>query len=110
MAEPEARRGSLEQGAVHPRAKVEVGEEVVQARLDEEAAAVKVIAALAGLDVDSDDFVAGFTKLCADVVAHAENEEHLDVQQAVRRLHRGSHGSDQRRGCVGPGRSQRQRS
>src|SRR5664280_1321962 len=41
---------ALEQEAVHPRAEAEVGQEVVQARLDEEAAAEKAIADLEGLD------------------------------------------------------------
>jgi hemerythrin superfamily protein len=72
---------ALEQEAVHPRAEAEVGQEVVQARLDEEAAAEKAIADLEGLDVDSDDFVTGYTKLCADVVAHAENEEHQEFNK-----------------------------
>jgi hypothetical protein len=72
---------ALEQEAVHLRAEAEVGQDVVQARLSEEAAAEKAIADLEGLDIDSDDFVTGYTKLCADVVAHAENEEHQEFNK-----------------------------
>ena len=72
---------ALEQEAVHPRAMAEVDEEVVQARLNEESAAENAIADLEQLDVDSPDFVNGYNKLCADVVAHAEKEEHEEFNK-----------------------------
>jgi hypothetical protein len=49
--------------------------------LNEESAAEKALADLEGLDIESDDFVTGYTKLCADVVAHAEREEHEEFNK-----------------------------
>ena len=72
---------ALEQEAVHPRAQAQAGAEVVQGRLDEEATAEKAIADLEQMDIDSGGFATGYNKLCADVVSHAEKEEHEEFNK-----------------------------
>lgn len=69
---------TAEEEIVHPTAKDEIpnGEAIVAARLDEENAAKKALAALEKLDVDSTEFDRALSKLQSDVLAHAEAEEH----------------------------------
>ena len=51
------------------------GEKVVDARLEEEHEAKKLLAELESLDVDSKEFTGKLTKLRDAVIAHAEHEE-----------------------------------
>lgn len=62
---------------MHPRAKQKLpgGEKVVDARLEEEHEAEKLLAELESLDVDSKEFTGKLTKLRDAVIAHAEHEE-----------------------------------
>lgn len=68
---------TAEEEIVHPRAKHKVpgGEQVVEARLQEENEAKKALAELESLDIDSKDFTSKLTKLRDAVIAHAEHEE-----------------------------------
>lgn len=68
---------TAEEEIVHPRAKQKVpgGEQVVEARLQEENKAKKALAELESLDIDSKDFTTKLTELRDAVIAHAEHEE-----------------------------------
>ena len=68
---------TAEEEIVHPRAKQKLpgGEKVVDARLEEEHEAKKLLSELESLDVDSKEFTAKLTKLRDAVIAHAEHEE-----------------------------------
>ncbi|KAB7758308.1 hemerythrin [Mycolicibacterium mucogenicum DSM 44124] len=68
---------TAEEEIVHPRAKQKLpgGEKVVDARLEEEHEAKKLLAELESLDVDSKEFTTKLTKLRDAVIAHAEHEE-----------------------------------
>jgi hemerythrin superfamily protein len=68
---------TAEEEVVHPRARQELpnGEEVVDARLQEENEAKKTLATLESLDVDSAEFEKLFQELQADVLNHASAEE-----------------------------------
>jgi hemerythrin superfamily protein len=79
---------TAEEEVVHPRAKRELpnGERVVSARLKEENEAKQALARLEKLDVDSAEFDAAFEQLRADVIAHAEAEEHEEFPQLAAHL------------------------
>jgi len=79
---------TAEEEIVHPRAKRELenGEAVVGARLKEEHQAKEILAALEKLDVDSPEFTEQFTSFQADVVAHAEAEEHEEFERLAAKL------------------------
>ena len=64
-----------EQEIVRPLSRRSVGDQVPDARLDEEAAAEQTLAELEKLDVDSNDFMNAFGDLRAAVETHARNEE-----------------------------------
>ncbi|AEW97252.1 MULTISPECIES: hemerythrin domain-containing protein [Streptomycetaceae] len=68
---------TAEEEVVHPYARRAVagGDQVVSARLKEEAAAKHTLSALEDADPDSPDFVTRFTAFKDDVLAHAEAEE-----------------------------------
>lgn len=68
---------TAEELIVHPRAKHEIpnGDEVVQARLDEEHEAKETLAKLEKMDVDSAEFDSAFDTFHTAVLAHAEAEE-----------------------------------
>lgn len=68
---------TAEEQVVHPAARRALanGDAVVEARLEEENAAKKVLASLEDLDVDSMEFVTKFTALKSSVIMHAEMEE-----------------------------------
>ncbi|MDX1877118.1 hemerythrin domain-containing protein [Mycolicibacterium sp. 141076] len=68
---------TAEEEIVHPRAKQKLpgGEKVVDARLEEEHEAKKLLSELESLDIDSKEFTAKLTKLRDAVIAHAEHEE-----------------------------------
>lgn len=68
---------TAEEEIVHPRARQALadGDDVVDARLQEENEAKKTLATLEGLDVDSAEFEKLFQELQADVLNHAAAEE-----------------------------------
>lgn len=70
---------AAEEEVVHPRAKHELDDtSVVDARLHEEHEAKKVLAELEKLDIESTEFETKFRAFEADVIAHAESEEHQE--------------------------------
>jgi hemerythrin superfamily protein len=84
---------TAEEEVVHPVARTRAGEQVVEARLQEEDEAKQALADLYDLGVDSPGFEQRFGALESSVLAHAEHEErdefpHLregtDRQQLVR--------------------------
>lgn len=79
---------TAEEEVVHPRAKREIrdGERIVDERLREENEAKQALADLERLDVDSAEFESAFQKLKADVIAHAEAEEHEEFNQLAAQL------------------------
>jgi hemerythrin superfamily protein len=74
---------TAEEEIVHPRAKREIanGDAVVDARLKEEHEAKEVLAELEKLDVASPEFETKLRSLQADVIEHAEAEEHQEFDQ-----------------------------
>lgn len=74
---------TAEEEVVHPRAKyeIEAGPQIVQARLDEERAAKRLLSELDGMDVESAAFAEKFTALREAVLAHAEFEEREEFSQ-----------------------------
>jgi hemerythrin superfamily protein len=79
---------TAEEEVVHPRAKHEIhdGARIVGARLREENEAKHALAELERLDVESAEFESAFQKLKADVIAHAEAEEHEEFVQLAAQL------------------------
>jgi hemerythrin superfamily protein len=79
---------TAEEEIVHPRAKRELenGESIVRERLAEENKAKKVLAELEKLDVESTDFETKFHAFQADVIAHAEAEEHEEFEKLGEQL------------------------
>lgn len=68
---------TAEEMVVHPRVRHEVtnGDEIVDARLDEEHRAKQMLAELEGMDIDSPEFIAELTTFRDAVTEHAEAEE-----------------------------------
>ena len=68
---------TAEEEVVHPRAReaLDDGDEIVDARLQEENEAKQTLATLEKLDVDSSEFEKLFQELQADVLLHAASEE-----------------------------------
>ena len=68
---------TAEEEIVHPSARNEIedGDNVVDARLEEEREAKEKLTALENLDVDGTEFETLFRELQADVLLHAANEE-----------------------------------
>jgi hemerythrin superfamily protein len=79
---------TAEEEIVHPRAKMVLdnGDQVVDARLQEEHKGKQAIAELEKLDVDSTEFDTKFAKLVQDVKAHAEAEEHTEFERIAAEL------------------------
>jgi hypothetical protein len=79
---------TAEEEVVHPRARRELddGDEVVDARLEEENEAKQALAELESLDVDSAEFARALTALRDDVVEHAEAEEHQEFNRLAAEL------------------------
>lgn len=79
---------TAEEEIVHPRAKSELsdGDAVVDARLREEHEAKEALTELEKLEVDSTEFETKFRTLQADVVAHAEAEEHQEFERLAAEL------------------------
>jgi YD repeat-containing protein len=79
---------TAEEEIVHPRAKrvLDNGEQVVDARLEEEHKGKQAIAEIEKLDVDSSEFDTKFAKLVQDIKAHAEAEEHTEFERIAEKL------------------------
>jgi hemerythrin superfamily protein len=79
---------TAEEEVVHPRAKHELadGSAIVDARLKEENEAKQTLTELEKLDVDSAEFENKFATLQADVLAHAEAEEHEEFSRLEAQL------------------------
>lgn len=79
---------TAEEEIVHPRAKREIanGEQVVDARLQEENEAKHVLSELEKLDVNSGEFSQKFESFRTDVISHAEAEEHEEFNQLAGEL------------------------
>lgn len=77
---------TAEEEIVHPRAKEELpdGENIVNARLDEENEAKQVLTELEKLDADSAEFERQLSELRMAVLDHAENEEREEFAQLRR--------------------------
>jgi hemerythrin superfamily protein len=74
---------TAEEEIVHPRAKREIanGDAVVDARLKEEHEAKEALSELEKLDVASPEFETKLRTLQADVIEHAEAEEHQEFDK-----------------------------
>lgn len=79
---------TAEEMVVHPRARREIaaGDEIVDARLDEEHAAKEQLVALENLDIASDEFITELTKFRQAVLEHAEHEEAEEFTRLKREL------------------------
>lgn len=79
---------TAEEQIVHPRAKRELaeGQAIVGDRLTEEHKAKEVLAELEKMQMDSTEFETKFRKLQADVIAHAEAEEHKEFEKLASQL------------------------
>ena len=69
---------------MHPLTADEGDADEAQALRAEESAASRALKELDGLDVDSAEFESGFARLKADVLAHAQEEEHEEHPRLVR--------------------------
>lgn len=87
---------TAEEEIVHPRARREIsdGERIVDERLNQENEAKQTLAELEKLDVDDPQFESSFREFQADVLEHAESEEHAcralrgDARSHARPAHR----------------------
>jgi hemerythrin superfamily protein len=79
---------TAEEEVVHPKARSAVanGEQIVDARLEEENQAKKMLSQLEGLDVNSPEFDEMLSTFKSDVVAHAEAEERDEFSQLQAQL------------------------
>jgi len=79
---------TAEEMVVHPRVRREVatGDEIVDARLQEEHEAKQKLSKLESMDVASKEFIDELTKFRDDVVDHAEHEENEEFNQLERKL------------------------
>ena len=75
---------TAEQQVVHPLTAQAGDADEAQALQAEESAAAKALEKLEGLDVDSPEFADGFARLKADVLAHAQEEEHDEHPRLMR--------------------------
>jgi len=73
---------TAEEEIVHPAARKELpgGDTIVEARLEEENEAKRILSNLEKLDVDSVEFETQFTMLRTAVISHAEAEEHQEFE------------------------------
>ena len=79
---------TAEEEVVHPRARKELadGEEIVDARLQEENEAKQTLTRLESMDVDSSEFETLFQELQADVLKHAAAEEEQEFGRLAEEL------------------------
>jgi hypothetical protein len=75
---------AAEQQVVHTLAEEEGEADEAKALRAEESAASKALKELQDLDVDSAEFERGFARLKADVLAHAQEEEHDEHPRLMR--------------------------
>ena len=82
---------TAEEMVVHPRVRREVatGDEIVEARLNEEHEAKQTLSKLESMDVASKEFIDELTKFRDDVVEHAEHEENEEFTKLERKLDSG---------------------
>jgi hemerythrin superfamily protein len=77
---------TAEEMFIHPRARGEVGDQLVDLRLQEEHDAKELLSHIEGLDVGSQEFIDELVKLQQAVLAHAEREEDSEFTQLQREL------------------------
>jgi hemerythrin superfamily protein len=79
---------TAEEMVVHPSARREVsgGDEIVEARLNEEHKAKEELSKLESMDIDSKEFIDALTKFREAVVDHAEHEENEEFNKLQRKL------------------------
>jgi hemerythrin superfamily protein len=79
---------TAEEMVVHPRVRREAakGDEIVDARLQEEHEAKEMLSALESMDVDSPKFLDELAKFRDAVIDHAEHEENEEFTQLERNL------------------------
>jgi hemerythrin superfamily protein len=79
---------TAEEMVVHPRARHEIagGDEIVDARLQEEHEAKQQLSKLEGMDIDSKKFLDELTKFRDAVIDHAEHEENEEFNKLQRKL------------------------
>ncbi len=79
---------TAEEMVVHPRARHEIadGDEIVDARLDEEHKGKQMLSKLEGMDIDSKAFIDELTKFRDAVIDHAEHEENEEFNKLQRKL------------------------
>jgi hemerythrin superfamily protein len=79
---------TAEEMVVHPRVRSEVasGEEIVEARLNEEHKAKEMLSKLESMDIDSKQFLDELAKFRDAVIDHAEHEENEEFNKLARKL------------------------
>jgi hemerythrin superfamily protein len=79
---------TAEEMVVHPRVRHEAanGDEIVDARLEEEHKAKEMLSALESMDVDSKEFIDELAKFRDAVIDHAEHEENEEFTKLERNL------------------------
>jgi hemerythrin superfamily protein len=79
---------TAEEMVVHPRARREVaeGEQIVDARLDEEHKAKEMLSALENMDIGSKAFLDELAKFRDAVIDHADHEENEEFNKLQRKL------------------------
>lgn len=79
---------TAEEMVVHPRARNEVasGEEIVDARLNEEHKAKEMLSQLESMDIGSKEFLDELAKFRDAVIDHAEHEEAEEFNKLARKL------------------------
>ena len=79
---------TAEEMVVHPRARHEIadGDEIVDARLQEEHEAKEQLSKLESMDVSSKEFIDELTKFRDAVIDHAEHEENEEFNKLQRKL------------------------
>jgi hemerythrin superfamily protein len=85
---------TAEEMVVHPSARREMadGDEIVDARLEEEHKAKEMLSSLESMDIDSKAFITELTKFRDAVVDHAEHEETEEFDKLQRKLDKGDLG------------------
>jgi hemerythrin superfamily protein len=79
---------TAEEMVVHPlvRREVAAGDEIVDARLEEEHKAKEMLSKLESMDIDSPKFIDELTKFRDAVIDHAEHEENEEFTKLQRKL------------------------
>ena len=79
---------TAEEMVVHPRVRHEAakGDEIVDARLEEEHKAKEMLSKLESMDIDSPEFIEELTKFRDAVIDHAEHEENEEFTKLERNL------------------------